>query len=145
MTGNLCIAIVPAFLALALPMPASSSTSPAHRPRHEQDDGKKQEPSKLEGEPRVARKTGDPPPDVDRAVMRALDWLVAHQSPDGSWDCDGFPRQCGQASALTCKGSGNEQHDVSVTGLALLALARAVERGRGEPYQKSLAAGLQWL
>ena len=63
--------------------------------------------------------------EVGEAIQLALDWLAAHQSPDGSWDCDGFAQLCAEKGAPACTGPGSSKHDVGVTGLALLALLRA--------------------
>ena len=62
------------------------------------------------------------------AVEAALRWLVRHQSPDGSWKSRDFTRQCkticgNRDAARYGDGRGLPEHDVGVTGLALLALA----------------------
>lgn len=80
---------------------------------------------------------------VERAVSLALDWLVAHQSEDGSWDCDGFSENCGKLGSTTCDGPGGGVHDVGVTGLAVLALGHA--RGDDERYASAARKGLKWL
>ncbi|MBI5360089.1 MAG: terpene cyclase/mutase family protein [Planctomycetes bacterium] len=51
-------------------------------------------------------------------VMNALKWLARHQSPDGSWDSDGFNNMC---KGAPCAGEGYPENDIGVTGLALLA------------------------
>ncbi|MCZ6795373.1 MAG: terpene cyclase/mutase family protein [Planctomycetota bacterium] len=65
-------------------------------------------------------------PDSEAAVRAALGWLRRHQSPDGSWRCRDFTRQCKR----TCRnvdpqrygdGRGFAEHDVGVTALAMLA------------------------
>ncbi|MCC7015240.1 MAG: hypothetical protein IT454_21960 [Planctomycetes bacterium] len=61
--------------------------------------------------------------EAERAVDAALNWLVCHQGPDGSWDGDGFSARCGRiAPHSTCSGGGEPDHDVGLTALALLAL-----------------------
>lgn len=80
---------------------------------------------------------------VERAVSRALDWLVAHQSDDGSWDCDGFSENCGKLGSTTCGGPGGGVHDVGITGLAVLALGHA--RGDDERHAGAARKGLKWL
>ena len=56
--------------------------------------------------------------ETENAVFRGLEWLKAHQSPNGSWNSDGFEAACGDAK---CGGSGGPLYDVGVTGLATLA------------------------
>jgi hypothetical protein len=84
--------------------------------------------------------TGDPT--SVRTVLAALDWLAAHQSSDGSWDCDGFPVNCRKGA---CSGVGSAAHDVGVTGLALLAFLGAGETHVAGAYQATVRDGLRWL
>ena len=77
-----------------------------------------------------------------RAVLAALDWLAAHQSSDGSWDCDGFPVNCRKGP---CSGVGSAAHDVGVTALALLAFLGAGETHVVGAYQATVREGLRWL
>ena len=82
---------------------------------------------------------------TEQALKDALEWLKAHQSPDGSWDCDGFTNSCGEIGAGVCEGPGQETHDVGVTGLALLAMmgdGNTTERGH---YQDVVKRGVKWL
>jgi len=66
---------------------------------------------------------------TDKRLKAALCWLARHQNPDGSWSATQFAKQCGKHGyAEDCSRnefSGNEQYDVGVTGLALLALLGA--------------------
>ncbi len=73
-------------------------------------------------------------------VERGLDWLVAHQSEAGSWDADEFFRACDHEE---CEGGGDANHDVGVTGLALMALQSVDARGgaRGAAIDMAVA----WL
>jgi hypothetical protein len=63
---------------------------------------------------------------TEEAVRAALEWLRRHQRPDGGWSSHDFTKQCKKI----CKnenpkrygdGKGFEDHDVGVTGLAILA------------------------
>ena len=54
--------------------------------------------------------------------MAALKWLARHQNPDGSWGAKSFQRQC---RSTKCLGAGDEQFDIGLTGLALLAFTGA--------------------
>jgi hypothetical protein len=66
-----------------------------------------------------------PPPELPSAVEAALDWLVRHQSPDGSWKAAGFlegcKSPCRNLDATHGDGRGWPAHDVGVTALAMLA------------------------
>jgi hypothetical protein len=56
-------------------------------------------------------------------VTRALSWLARHQNPDGSWSARKYMDHCrGKVCAPT---AGNDQNDVGLTGLALLAFTGA--------------------
>jgi hypothetical protein len=57
----------------------------------------------------------------EKAVERALEWLVRHQRPDGSWSMN-FQEQC-QANA--CPSGRAVESDTAATGLALLPLLGA--------------------
>lgn len=84
----------------------------------------------------------------DDAVEHALRWLKAHQSPDGQWECEGFPRWCERqpASGSGPDGKGKAQYDVGVTGLALLAFLGAGYTNRSEgPFGKVVGDGLRYL
>ncbi len=59
---------------------------------------------------------------TESAVMAALKWLARHQEADGSWKAAGFSKQCIGAK---CGGSGADDTDIGVTGLALLAFLGA--------------------
>jgi len=80
-----------------------------------------------------------------KAVALGLEWLRAHQTPAGYWDCDGFSKQCGAPGFARCRGAGSSQHDVGVTGLALLAfLGDGSTTGYG-PHQDTVRRGVHWL
>jgi hypothetical protein len=81
-------------------------------------------------------------PERTRTVFAAFEWLKAHQSPDGSWDCDGFAANCTRGH---CDGAGSAAHDVGVTGLALLAFLGAGETHLEGSYRRTVKDGLVWL
>jgi hypothetical protein len=68
------------------------------------------------------------------AVKLALQWLAAHQDPDGKWDCDNFMRH--DPAGDRCDGGGQPLYDCGVTGLAALAFLRA--QGGGPEARKAL-------
>lgn len=77
------------------------------------------------------------------AVDRALAWLVAHQDPDGRWDCDGFTKHDGTAGLD--EGTGLANHDVGVTGLALLALLGAGHTTTSGAHRDNVERAIAWL
>ena len=84
-------------------------------------------------------------PQLERAVGDAFKWLRAHQSDDGSWDADGFDAECGKVGDTLCSGTGKPQHDVGVTGLALLAYMGAGNTMNAGEYKAEVRAGVNWL
>lgn len=84
----------------------------------------------------------------EKAVDEALRWLAAHQSPDGLWEAAEFPAWCDgdEAGAQRPEGAGAAEHDVGVTGLALLAFLGAGYGPRGQhPYVETVRRGLLYL
>lgn len=81
----------------------------------------------------------------DGAVGAGLDWLKAHQSPDGSWDCDNFMANGDPKKGALCDGRGEASYDVGVSGLALLAFLGAGHTYRDGPYRDCVRKGLKWL
>jgi hypothetical protein len=82
------------------------------------------------------------------AVTRALEWLAAHQSPDGGWEAAGFDKWCnGKADGSTrTDGAGKPTYDVGVTGLSLLAFLGAGYTSRGDhEFSKVVQSGLRYL
>ena len=59
----------------------------------------------------------------DDLTDRGLLWLAAHQSADGGWEAAGFGSACRGAvlEPPNSDGSGLEEFDVGVTGLAAMA------------------------
>ena len=83
---------------------------------------------------------------TEKPLQDSLAWLAAHQSGDGSWDCDGFTANCGRIQAgSACDGPGEATHDVGVTGLALLAFLGDGNTTRGGRYQEEVARAIKWL
>jgi hypothetical protein len=60
---------------------------------------------------------------TEAAVIAGLRWLARHQHPDGHWSTDHFNDICG--GPAKCSGPGSHNHDVGLTGLALLAFLGA--------------------
>lgn len=56
------------------------------------------------------------------AVIAGLIWLAKHQSPDGSWGAKGFQNQC---RVTKCTGPGDDQFNVGLTGVSMLAFTGA--------------------
>jgi hypothetical protein len=62
---------------------------------------------------------------TEDAVMAALKWLSRHQNADGSWSST-YSKNCGRKFAGTCTPErGEEDYDMGVTGLSLLAFLGA--------------------
>ena len=84
----------------------------------------------------------------EKAVDEALCWLAAHQSPTGHWEAAGFGRWCDgeEVDGQQPDGAGSAEHDVGVTGLALLAFLGAGHPPEGEhPYVQTVKRGLLYL
>jgi hypothetical protein len=93
------------------------------------------------------------PPRQDDAVRAALDWLVRHQSPDGSWKAAGFLAECkSPCRSLDASAGGDGRgwpaHDVGVTALAVLAFAgygHTHRDGIFEEYVECIRRAVQFL
>ena len=83
--------------------------------------------------------------DSEAAVEAALEWLIAHQLPDGGWSldlraCPNCGGQCSQGST-----SSHAKDRSAATALALLPfLGRGCSHKQG-PYKKQLEKGLGFL
>ncbi len=96
---------------------------------------------------------------TEDAVLQGLRWLARHQSPDGHWSGERFDAVC--RGAARCAGPGSRDHDVGLTGLALLAFLGAgnlpttrsresvfedpFEKGRVIRFADVVRKGLSWL
>lgn len=88
-------------------------------------------------------------PAENEAVKAALEWLVAHQSPDEGWQAAAFGHWCdGEVKAAGGpEGAGKPQNDVAVTGLSLLAFLGAGHTTHSDSptYAKAVFRGLRFL
>lgn len=82
---------------------------------------------------------------TEQALKDGLEWLKHHQSPDGSWDADGFMANCGKIGTGICDMPGEALHDVGLTGLALLAFLGDGNTLSEGPYKAVVNRGIQWL
>jgi len=82
---------------------------------------------------------------TEQALRDGLEWLKAHQSEDGSWDCDDFMQNCGKIGQTVCDGPGQAPHDVGLTGLALLAFLGDGNTTSQGQYKDVVARGIAWL
>lgn len=84
---------------------------------------------------------------TETAVDAGLNWLAAHQSPDGLWRRMSFPAQC--PGGDRCAGVALARLDVSLdeglTGLVLLAFLGAGYTDRDGPHQHTVAAAVEAL
>jgi len=91
------------------------------------------------GKAAAARGGGE---DTEAAVDRALEWLAAHQLPDGSWS---FNHAACPACEGTCANPGSYRDSAGATALALLPFLGKGFTHKAGPYQKQVAAGLKVL
>ena len=97
-----------------------------------------------------SRPPPSPPQEALNPVREAVRWLVAHRSPDGGWECEGFRRWCDgrQTEGSGPDGAGKSMYDIGVTGLALLALLGASKEALGDDapvVRRAADAGLAFL
>jgi hypothetical protein len=77
----------------------------------------------------------------EQAVARGLEWLAAHQGPDGSWRCDLANSRCRGA----CRNPGSTTGSIGPTALALLPFLGAGSTHLDGPYQETVSRGLYFL
>jgi hypothetical protein len=80
---------------------------------------------------------------TEQALKDGLEWLKNHQDENGMWDCDEFMKH--DPPADQCTGPGDSNHDVGVTGLALLAFLGDGHTMRGGMYKDVVSNGMKWL
>jgi hypothetical protein len=78
----------------------------------------------------------------EKAVERALEWLAAHQMPNGSWSLVHSESQCNGR----CSHDGaNERDEPAATGLALLTFLGAGYTHKSGKYQEVVNKGIYYL
>jgi hypothetical protein len=82
---------------------------------------------------------------TEAAVTAALDWLAAHQSPDGRWDADAFGAGRETAYLGHNRGGAGARGDTGITGLALLALLGNGQTHLEGRHRESVQRGLEFL
>ena len=96
---------------------------------------------------------------TESAVRAALEWLRRHQNPDGSWSCRDYSKRCD--TECPCRnhegnkspwgdeiGRGWREHDIGVTGLAVLAFTgygHSHQRGTHPEFVAVLARAARFL
>ncbi len=78
----------------------------------------------------------------------SLQWLAAHQSPDGRWEAAGFGGWCdgNEMRDPADDGRGHTAYDVGATALTLSAFLGAGYTNRGRhPFAKTVSKGLRYL
>ncbi|MCK5578312.1 MAG: HEAT repeat domain-containing protein, partial [Planctomycetes bacterium] len=91
-----------------------------------------------------------------KAVEDALNWLARHQEKEGFWDYNGYTKHCSPKNKQEETKYIKRDHDIAVTGLALLAFLGAghthqpgqqISDGlpRGGKYKPNVERALKWL
>ena len=81
-------------------------------------------------------------PVTEAAVDRALEWLAAHQMPDGSWS---FRLDACPACQGKCSRNGSYEDAAAATALALLPFLGRGSTHKEGPFKKQVGAGLDVL
>lgn len=93
-------------------------------------------------EPNAPAKEAPTAAQLQKAVDAGIAWLVKHQDDDGRWDSDGFGKHDPDSKT---DGAGSPTHDVSATGLAVLALLGSGSTMRLGPHAKAVKKAVYWL
>ncbi|MGE3164681.1 MAG: prenyltransferase/squalene oxidase repeat-containing protein [Planctomycetota bacterium] len=92
---------------------------------------------------------------TEAAVLAALHWLRRHQHPDGHWSgadfrhqCDDPSKPCAMADEGYSDGRGFADHDVGLTGLAMLAFlgyAHTHRDGEVREFRTVMKRAMDWM
>ncbi|MCZ6796272.1 MAG: hypothetical protein O7J95_21890 [Planctomycetota bacterium] len=81
---------------------------------------------------------------TENAVEKGLAWLAAHQDASGGWRARAYTLHC--KDYRPCPGAGQEEFDIGVTSLALLAFLGAGHTpDLAGPYRRHVGKALQYL
>jgi hypothetical protein len=80
---------------------------------------------------------------TEQALKDGLEWLANHQDNDGKWDCDEFMKH--DPPTDVCDGPGHAEHDVGVTGLAMLAFMGDGHTTRQGLYKEKVTKAVKWM
>jgi len=80
---------------------------------------------------------------TEQALKDGLEWLANHQDDDGKWDCDEFMKH--DPPTDVCDGPGHAEHDVGVTGLAMLAFLGDGHTTRQGLYKEKVTKAVKWM
>ena len=80
---------------------------------------------------------------ANAAIKAGLEWLKNHQDEDGKWDCDEFFKH--DPAGDQTDGIGDANHDIGVTGLALLAFLGDGHSMTKGSYKDVVTKGVKWL
>jgi hypothetical protein len=80
---------------------------------------------------------------TEQALKDGLEWLANHQDEDGKWDCDEFMKH--DPPTDVCTGPGHLEHDVGVTGLAMLAFMGDGHTTRQGLYKDRVTKAVKWM
>lgn len=82
---------------------------------------------------------------TEQAIKDGLEWLKNHQDESGGWDADEFWKHDDEKDQNERADGGDPNHDIGVTGLALLAFlgdGHTMTRGA---YREVVQKGIKWL